>query len=208
MNVIIIIATLAFLEPKSSEDSKAKTILVACSSDRGLCGAIHSSICKPIKAVLRKEPENNSVVVLGDKAKVQISRAARQNIMLSFSSLGKAPPTFSEAASVTDKILSSGAEFGKAKLYYNAFTSVIAYELKIVEVYTKEALLGSEKLAQFELEDEVIENYAEFSFANAIYSALAEGHASEMAARRTAMENATKNAGSLFPFPFFFPYSF
>lgn len=53
-----------------------------------------------------------------------------------------------------------------------------------------------DKLSQFELEDDIIQNFAEFSFANAIYHALVEGHASEMSARRSAMENATKNAGS------------
>jgi F-type H+-transporting ATPase subunit gamma len=43
----------------------------------------------------------------------------------------------------------------------------------------------------------VLQNYAEFSFANALYSSLAEGHAAEISARRTAMENATKNAGDV-----------
>ncbi|KAG0197432.1 atp3 gamma subunit of the F1 sector of mitochondrial F1F0 ATP synthase, partial [Mortierella sp. GBA30] len=36
-----------------------------------------------------------------------------------------------------------------------------------------------------------------FLFANNIYWALVEGHASEMSAKRTAMENATKNAGEM-----------
>jgi F0F1-type ATP synthase gamma subunit len=52
-------------------------------------------------------------------------------------------------------------------------------------------------LAAYELEDDVLANFVEFSLANAVFHALAEGHASEMAARRTAMENATKNAGML-----------
>ena len=54
-----------------------------------------------------------------------------------------------------------------------------------------------EKLAQFELEEDILQSYAEFTFANSVFHALVEGHASEMAARRTAMENATKNAGTL-----------
>jgi hypothetical protein len=32
---------------------------------------------------------------------------------------------------------------------------------------------------------------------NSLYAAIAEGQASELAARRTAMENATKNAGEM-----------
>ena len=42
-----------------------------------------------------------------------------------------------------------------------------------------------------------MKSYQEFSLANGLYWALAEGYASEMAARRTAMENATKNAGEM-----------
>lgn len=40
-----------------------------------------------------------------------------------------------------------------------------------------------------------MKNYEEFTFANTLYWGIAEGNASEMAAKRTAMENATKNAG-------------
>lgn len=43
----------------------------------------------------------------------------------------------------------------------------------------------------------MVENLQEFHFANALYWAIAEGQASELAARRTAMENATKNAGEM-----------
>ncbi|CAJ0647744.1 6226_t:CDS:2, partial [Entrophospora sp. SA101] len=44
---------------------------------------------------------------------------------------------------------------------------------------------------------DVLENLQEFAFANSIYWGLVEGHAAEMAAKRTAMENATKNAGEM-----------
>jgi F-type H+-transporting ATPase subunit gamma len=55
-----------------------------------------------------------------------------------------------------------------------------------------------DKLPQFELEDDhVLKNYAEFTFANSLFHAMAEGYASEISARRTAMENATKNAGEI-----------
>lgn len=38
-------------------------------------------------------------------------------------------------------------------------------------------------------------NYGDFLFASQLFWTLSEGHAAEMAAKRTAMENATKNAG-------------
>jgi F-type H+-transporting ATPase subunit gamma len=49
-------------------------------------------------------------------------------------------------------------------------------------------------LALYEIEDHVLENFHQFLIANTVFWGLAEGFASEFSARRTAMENATKNA--------------
>jgi hypothetical protein len=43
----------------------------------------------------------------------------------------------------------------------------------------------------YEMEDDVSKDLAEFALANAIFTALVEGHAAEISARRTAMENAS-----------------
>lgn len=41
------------------------------------------------------------------------------------------------------------------------------------------------------MEDDASKDLAEFALANAVYTALVEGHAAEISARRTAMENAS-----------------
>jgi F-type H+-transporting ATPase subunit gamma len=41
------------------------------------------------------------------------------------------------------------------------------------------------------MEEDVSKDLVEFSLANAIFTALVEGHAAEISARRTAMENAS-----------------
>jgi F-type H+-transporting ATPase subunit gamma len=53
------------------------------------------------------------------------------------------------------------------------------------------------KLAAYEVEDEVLSNYHQFMLGSAVYTSLAEGFASEVSSRRTAMENATKNADEM-----------
>lgn len=52
--------------------------------------------------------------------------------------------------------------------------------------------------SKYELEEDVTKDLVEFALANGIYAALVEGHAAEISARRTAMENASKvrRAGS------------
>ncbi|KAJ1559277.1 atp3 gamma subunit of the F1 sector of mitochondrial F1F0 ATP synthase, partial [Nowakowskiella sp. JEL0078] len=49
----------------------------------------------------------------------------------------------------------------------------------------------------YEIDDDILKNFEEFSLTNNLYYAIAEGNASEQAAKRTAMENATKNAGEV-----------
>ena len=49
-------------------------------------------------------------------------------------------------------------------------------------------------MAVYEIEEPVLQSYNEFIFGNSVYWAVTEGYASEMSAKRTAMENATKNA--------------
>jgi hypothetical protein len=59
----------------------------------------------------------------------------------------------------------------------------------MTKVISAKALLASEGFRAYEME--------EFALANAIYTALVEGHAAEISARRTAMENAS-NVGRPF----------
>ncbi|KAF9112732.1 atp3 gamma subunit of the F1 sector of mitochondrial F1F0 ATP synthase [Mortierella sp. AM989] len=173
-------------------------LFVVSSSDRGLCGGIHSSVAKATRKLIAADTNDNAgVVVLGDKAKNQMSRSNRSDIKLSFNQIGKAIPTFAEASAAADTILTSGIKFDTATVVYNKFISAIAYEATPLKVFSIEAFKASDNFAAYELDDEVLQDYNEFLLANNIYWALVEGHASEMSAKRTAMENATKNAGDM-----------
>jgi len=48
-----------------------------------------------------------------------------------------------------------------------------------------------------DVDEDVLRNYHEFSLANIIFYGLKESACSEQSARMTAMDNATKNAGTL-----------
>lgn len=55
-------------------EDKPQQVIVACSSDRGLCGAIHSSICKHIKAELAGDASKAAIICVGDKSRAQLQR--------------------------------------------------------------------------------------------------------------------------------------
>ena len=55
---------------------------MAISSDKGLCGACHTQICKRIKAEIAEtdsSAEDVGLVCVGDKARAQLARYVSEN---------------------------------------------------------------------------------------------------------------------------------
>ncbi|KAL1971779.1 hypothetical protein VTN31DRAFT_1867 [Thermomyces dupontii] len=173
-----------------------KTLLVVASSDKGLCGGIHSGLSKATRRILSENP-NADVVVLGEKAKAQLSRTNANNIVLSFSNVCKDIPTFTDAQAIADQISLLPTDYASVKIIYNRFVNAQSYEPAIVEAYSEEAITNSPNIHAFEVGDDVLANLREYAMANSLFWALAEGHACEISARRNAMENASKNAGEM-----------
>ncbi|KZO99131.1 ATP synthase F1 gamma [Calocera viscosa TUFC12733] len=182
---------------KTESEGKTKKLFIVVSSDRGLCGGIHSSVSKATRREVAKDLTDSKIVVLGDKSKAQLQRQLPGELALTFNQIGKDIPTFADGAVIADKIVKSGIEYDSVSLVYNKFVSAISYESHIVEVFSEEALKKSPGFRVYEMEDDVTRDLSEFALANAIYAALVEGHAAEQSSRRNAMDNATKNAGEM-----------
>jgi len=188
-----------FENAPSDTPAKRKLFLVI-SSDKGLCGGIHSSVSKATRRafVEDKNLESDSpIMVVGDKSKAQLSRALPNNLALTFNQIGRDVPTFADAAGVADLIMTSGVKYDSITIVYNKFVSAISYEPATVEVSGENALKESPGFKAYEMEDDVTKDLAEFALANSIYAALVEAHACEISARRNAMDNASKNAGDM-----------
>jgi len=179
---------------------KPKTLLVAMSSDRGLCGGIHSSICKAIKAEIAESSDASNIAIacVGDKARAQLARVYPQNMLLQVTEVGRTAPTFEDAAAVAAAIINSGYEFGSGRIYYNKFKSVVAYETMTLPMFTSDAITATENIALYDsLDADVIQSYMEYSLTSLIFYAMKEAACSEQSARMTAMDGASKNAGEM-----------
>ncbi|KAI9755938.1 MAG: hypothetical protein M4579_004069 [Chaenotheca gracillima] len=183
-------------ETKPVETEGQKKLIIVASSDKGLCGGIHSGLTKATRRMLAERPETD-VVVLGDKAKAQIGRSNGKNVVLSFINIGKDVPTFADAQAIADQIVQLPTEYASIQIMYNKFINASSYEPTPIEAFSEEAIKNSANFAAFEIDDEVLANLREYALANSLYWALAEGHACEQAARRNAMDNASKNAGDM-----------
>ncbi|KAJ7846066.1 ATPase, F1 complex, gamma subunit domain-containing protein [Mycena olivaceomarginata] len=193
----------------TSATSTDNRLFIVISSDKGLCGGIHSSVTKatrhafagsaesPLLDAERRPVEVDAatpIMVVGDKAKSQLLRSFAGNLRMAFSQIGRDVPTFADAAGVADLVVKSGVPYDSVVIIYNKFVSAISYEPTTVEVRGEAGLKKSEGFKAYEMEDDFTKDLAEFSLANTIFAALTEAHACEVNARRNAMDNASKNA--------------
>ncbi|CEJ94989.1 Putative ATP synthase subunit gamma [[Torrubiella] hemipterigena] len=178
------------------ETEVKKSLIIVCSSDKGLCGGIHSGMSRFLRR-LSNEGEQFDLAIVGEKCRSQLQRTNGKDIQLTFAGIGKDIPTFAEAQAIADQIIMLPTEYTDVKILYNRFINATSYEPTFIEAFSEEAITQSANIDAFEIEDGALENLREYSLANSLYWALAEGHACEQSARRNAMDNASKNAGEM-----------
>jgi len=190
----------AGVEGGAAEGAAPKELYVALTSDRGLCGGVHSSICKTIRNELLEKPslDNVGIICVGDKSRAQLGRLFSQNIICVGSEIGRLPPQFGDAAKIAAQILTCGFQFDLGKAYFNKFKSIVSYQTTELPLYTLDTVKAAPNLALYDsVDDDVLQSYLEYSMASKIYYTLKEGATSEQSSRMNAMENSSKNAGEM-----------
>lgn len=134
-------------ETKLPAESENKTLIVVCSSDKGLCGGIHSGLSRATRRLLEKTPDVD-LVILGEKCKAQLSRGNAGLIQLSFAGVGKDIPTFADASAIADQILLLPQKYDNIKIMYNKFVNAQSYEPTIVDAFSEEAITQSRTFAE------------------------------------------------------------
>jgi F-type H+-transporting ATPase subunit gamma len=177
-----------------------KRLLVLMTSDRGLCGAVHSSIAKEAKLILKNKPADveYKVVCIGDKSKVAMSRVYPKDVLFTANDIGRQPPTFEDASIAANEILNSGYEFDEGQIIFNKFKTVVSYQTSKLPLMSLEHIKSNDKLLLYDsVDDDLLQSYTEYSLAQLIYYAMKESATSEQSSRMTAMDGASKNAGEM-----------
>jgi len=177
-----------------------KELYVALTSDRGLCGAVHSNICKTIRAELQAKPnlDNVGIICVGDKSRAQLSRLFANKILCVGSEIGRLPPQFGDAAKIANAIMTSDFKYDGGKMLYNKYVSVVSYKTRELPLFSLDSIKKGKSLNLYDsLDDDVLQSYIEYSLASLIYYALKEGACSEQSSRMTAMDSSSKNAGEM-----------
>lgn len=144
----------------SSDTPTPHKLFVVISSDKGLCGGIHSSVSKATRRAIGNVSDSplakpdapaeaatvdpdSPIMIIGDKSKAQLTRTLGKNIQLTFNQIGRDIPTFADAAGVADLIIKSDVKYDSVVIVYNKFVSAISYEAAVLEVKGEQGLKES-----------------------------------------------------------------
>jgi len=183
----------------ASDKETPKELYVAITSDRGLAGAVHSSVSKAIRADIEgKDLSNVKILCVGDKSRAFFNKWFKDNLIMVGSEIGRLPPQFGDASKIANAIMTCGFEFDSGKMLYNKYNTVVSYTTTALPLFSQETIMGAEKITAYDSVDaDVIQSYLEFSLASQIFFALKEGATSEQSSRMTAMDSSSKNAGEM-----------
>ena len=131
-----------FEKAETKPEADKKTLIVICSSDKGLCGGIHSGLTKAARRML-EENSNADIVVIGEKSKAQLSRSSGKSIVLSFAGIGRDVPTFADAQAIADQISLLPEDYGSIQILYNKFVNAQSYSPEPIEAFSEEAIKNS-----------------------------------------------------------------
>lgn len=194
------VSSKAFYEKAEVEapEIQGKHLYIAMSSDRGLCGGIHSAVVKAIRADLAADKGEASIVAIGDKSRSMLQKQFESKMLLSVADIGKRPAVFLDATRIAQAIITSGTAYDTGTIYYNHFRTVVSYKTTKLPVYSNEVVGNAKKLGAYDsLDAEVMQSYLEYSLASLLYYAMKEAATSEQSSRMTSMDNATTNAGEM-----------
>lgn len=187
-----------------------RILIVAISSDRGLCGSFNSSVFKGVSRLIQEKYEvqnskgNVAILPIGRKASEYFTKRKYETLSQYVGLFGDL--NFQNASRVGETIMEAfrAGKFDKVEVVYNEFKNVATQILQVEQLLP--VLLPTEtgpvKSNPIEYiyqpsQEEIITEMIPNSLKVQIFKALLDSNAAENGARMTAMDKATDNAGEL-----------
>lgn len=201
--------------------SDKRHLLILVTADRGLCGGFNAYAVKALRqkiASLRADGKDVSIVCVGRKGRDLIRREFGNLIIESFRDVfGKNVVEFAQAQKISEYVLAmfEAGKFDVCSIVYNEFRSVLVQtpmtqQLIPFRAREAEAPAKGKKAAPAPVaavsnspyifepgEDEILSKLLPRNLSVQIYRSMLDSSAGEQAARMTAMDNATRNAGEM-----------
>jgi len=189
--------------PLLATRAEERVLVIVLTGERGLAGAFNTNILKKANEVFRaNKGKKLSVIPVGKKGRDSLKRAGFEFAAEYVNVLAKVE--FSTAREIANLVteLYKKEEIDAVYIVFSEFKSVISSNLtveKLLPVEKMEAAGGDSQTDYIyeqpveKLLDRLLPRYVETT----VLRAMLESSAAEYAARMTAMESATKNAGEV-----------
>lgn len=184
-------------------------LLIVATADKGLCGGFNSSIVRLARehiVQLQSAGKTVKIVTVGRKGNEQLQRLYGDIIIDKTDFMDVKTIGFANANEIATNVLSmfEAGEFDVATLFYGKFKSVISQiptAQQIIPAKAPEGIAPPDlKGAIYDYEPEeaaILVALLPRYVAIQVFRALLENVASEMGAKMSAMDNATRNAGEM-----------
>jgi F-type H+-transporting ATPase subunit gamma len=192
----------------SAQREVKKVLIVAVSSDRGLCGSFNSNVFKGVIKLLTERYQeqaqagNVTIMPIGRKAFEFFSKR-KGSVVGNFSGLIH-NLNFDAVAEAGDFLMEEfkKGNYDKIEIVYNEFKNVATQILRIEQFLPVVPLAKSQSASEVDYiyqpdKVEIITGLIPKSLKVQLFKALLDSNAAENGARMTAMDKATENAGEL-----------
>ena len=184
-------------------------LLVIISADKGLCGGFNGSVARLAKHEMnRLETEGKSVQIyfVGRKAADALGSAISDRTFARVEGVQGTNLGFESASEIASKIITGFEEgqFDAVSVIFNRFVNAITQEVTHTSLIPVQIDVPEQDASEPAIfydyepeEEEILSALLPRNMSTQIFSALLESSAAELAARMTAMDNATRNAGDM-----------
>lgn len=176
-------------------------LIVAITSNRGLCGAFNSNIIKQVNELAKNYTKGNvSVMAIGKKANDSLSKEFK---ILSNESKIFDDLNFTNVAQIAQVLMNKfkDGSVDKIELVYNKFknaaTQIVTTEQFLPIVTSNDQINNNQDYIFEPSKVEIVKTLIPKSLKTQLFKAIRDSFASEHGARMTAMHKATDNATEL-----------
>ncbi|MFY7743656.1 MAG: ATP synthase F1 subunit gamma [Flavobacterium sp.] len=178
-----------------------KVLIVAITSNRGLCGAFNTNVIKQVKVLVDSyNGKQVDVFAIGKKGNDVLSKTS--NVIANKSEVFDAL-TFENVAAISELLTQKfiSGDYDKIEIVYNQFKNAATQIVQTEQFLPLAPVVGSAVVNSdyiFEpTKEEIVLTLIPKSLKTQLYKAIRDSFASEHGARMTAMHKATDNATAL-----------
>jgi len=190
-----------YMNRKKSEEAPKKTLVVALTGDKGLCGSVNTQIVRHVRATINADRSHYSLFCIGDKGTQGLVRNFPDKIDQAITEIRK-PMNFWTASSIAGRACNYDPTADSILLVYSFFKNSMTFPIKEVRFLPPHKFYDMYKnMVKYEAEEPEkgynMPYYYELYTSSIFYVAFINSIAAEQASKMNAMEGATKNAGEM-----------